>query len=276
MNQSKPIVTILGDLTTDVYVDAKTVKFGGAALNMAMWTKRLGGKPFIVSAVGNDVYGKEMYTFLKRAQLSTTGIQLKKGATSTIDIFIKNGERHYGVWNPGVLTDFHLGKKEKLLLNKSHAILVTVYPHYKHILDDLVFWKSKRTENHSPLVINFGDLKEFDGNLDIVKQYNDLADILIFGLNPKENASLISTIGGLKRENQLCIVTLGKDGSVAWKGDQKYSADALETNVVDTTGAGDAYLAGFITEYLQSGDVQTALTKGAEVAARVIGKIGAY
>lgn len=276
--KSRPnTMCILGDVTTDVYIDAQTVKFGGAALNMAMWVKRLGDVPIIVSAVGDDQRGQDTQRFLQSQNLSVSGVQLKHGATSAIDIYITNGERRYGVWNPGVLTDFHIGQNEKSLLRMSQAIIATVYPQYKHVFDELSDWRSKvKGDNQIPVVINFGDLKEFGGNLEIVKQYINVADIIVFGLHKVTDAHIIESIRKLTTVNQICIVTLGQDGSVAWKGKQKFEAEAYKTKVVDTTGAGDAFLAGFMTAYLRTMDIQSSLSKGAEVAAQAIAQIGAY
>ncbi len=74
---------------------------------------------------------------------------------------------------------------------------------------------------------------------------------------------------------ELLVVTLGKDGSMAFTGGRVYHIKAFETEVVDTTGAGDAFAAGFIYAYLRGFDVETCLKVGNFVASRNVQHFGA-
>lgn len=262
-------IALVADLTADIYRDSHMVKFGGAALNSSLWVKRVGGKPLIISALGNDQSGKDFFSFIKKLGLSTAGIQKKRGSTSTIEIFLSNGERQYGQWKPGVLEHLHLRKKDKALLTESDAIVVTVYPQYERILTQL-------PEKRPLTVINYGDLREFHNDLEVVARYADLADILLFGLDKDRDGSLINSIRDLSTPTRMCLVTLGKYGSLAWLGSKTYVQPAKEVKAIDTTGAGDAFLVGFLTHYLVSRDIQTSLRKGTILACRAIGSVGAY
>jgi sugar/nucleoside kinase (ribokinase family) len=53
------------------------------------------------------------------------------------------------------------------------------------------------------------------------------------------------------------------------------SAPAERVDVVDTTGAGDAFAAGFLTSWLLHPEPETALAAGNRLAARAVGRVGA-
>ena len=267
----------MGDLTADVYVDTDTVKYGGAALNMAIWTKRLRARATIVSVVGSDTVGRGFLGFIRKQTLSASGVAKKRGRTSSIEIFLTDGERRYGIWTPGVLAGYHLRKKDKALLKRQDAIVITVYPQYEHVLREFTAWKQTLHNGKRPLiVINYGDLKGFESNLSVVRRYIHLADILVFGLDKDKDESLINEIRDTTLSSQLSLFTLGKYGSIAWQNGRAFVEPAKETDAVDTTGAGDSFLAAFLVSYLTTGDIQESLEKGSLLATRVIGSVGAY
>lgn len=274
-----PHISFIGDLTADLYVNSKTVKLGGAALNSAIWAKRNGARASIVSAVGNDEAGDRFIDKARAEKLPLDGIQQKQGATSGIEIFVTDsGERRYGAWEPGVLATYHLRKNDGRQLRACDAVVITVYPQYIHILDECLALKQTMQTKHRPMiVINYGDLHEFQNSLDKAKRYGELADILVFGLDKDRDEALINEV---KRyalsEKKFALVTLGKHGSIVWDGDASFVQPAKDVAARDTTGAGDAFLAGFLVSYLQKRGVQQALQEGTALASRAIQKVGAY
>ena len=86
----------------------------------------------------------------------------------------------------------------------------------------------------------------------------------------KKYAPFISTATKL-------VVTGGARGSFAYSEHKVYYEKAKqEVKVVDTTGAGDAYSAAFIAEYLKSnGDIESSMKSGTEYAVKILGRIGA-
>jgi sugar/nucleoside kinase (ribokinase family) len=69
---------------------------------------------------------------------------------------------------------------------------------------------------------------------------------------------------------QVGMVTLGERGAIAVTPDTVYRIPAFPSRAVDATGAGDAFSAGFLVEYLWTGDVERAARFGCATAALVI------
>jgi len=60
-----------------------------------------------------------------------------------------------------------------------------------------------------------------------------------------------------------------------FNGNESAKVSAVTTNVVDTTGAGDSFAAGFIPKWLETSDLTQALTAGAALAAKCVSSVGA-
>lgn len=269
----------MGDLTADIYMPQKDIRLGGAALNGAIWARNQHAIATIVSAIGTDKAGTQFSQKLEGQHLPAYGIQKKRGKTSSIEIFVSDsGERRYGVWNPGVLKTYHLRKKDSEILTSQDAVVVTVYPQYEHILRELAVWKQSLKDRIHPLVvINYGDLKEFGNSLDVVIRHITLSDVMVFGLDKDLDEERINALRILASIRQkMVIVTLGKYGSIVWNGKSSYLQSAKDVHVVDTTGAGDSFLAGFLVSYLATKDIPHALQKGTDLASQVIRRVGAY
>lgn len=71
------------------------------------------------------------------------------------------------------------------------------------------------------------------------------------------------------------VVKRGAEGAICVAGGEAHRVGAVATSVVDTTGAGDAFAAGYLASRVAGGDVEMALASGAATAGRVVAKMGA-
>lgn len=77
-------------------------------------------------------------------------------------------------------------------------------------------------------------------------------------------------------EEHVLIITDGKKGSYGYHGGKVYRQKAMPVaHVVDTTGAGDSYTAGFLASYICDRDISRAMHQGATYAVQVISRLGA-
>ena len=108
---------------------------------------------------------------------------------------------------------------------------------------------------------------------------NDL-DILIGNENEinelTNKKNLLDSINQLKNFNKLIVITRSENGSVAIKNNEIINCNSLKVNkVLDLTGAGDLFAAGFLKEYLDNSDIKKCLETGSMLASKIIQKIGA-
>jgi fructokinase len=108
---------------------------------------------------------------------------------------------------------------------------------------------------------------------------NDL-DILIGNENEinelTNKKNLLDSINQLKALNKLIIITRSENGSIAIKNNEIINCDSIKVNkVLDLTGAGDLFAAGFLKEYLDNSNIIKCLETGSLLASKIIQKIGA-
>jgi fructokinase len=108
---------------------------------------------------------------------------------------------------------------------------------------------------------------------------NDL-DILIGNENEINeltgNKNLSNSINQLILLNKLVIITRSEKGSLAIDNNTIVECDSIQVNkVIDVTGAGDLFAAGFLKKYVEKSEIKKCLVTGSLMASKIIQKIGA-
>jgi fructokinase len=108
---------------------------------------------------------------------------------------------------------------------------------------------------------------------------NDL-DILIGNENEinelTNQKNLLESVNQLKKINKLIIITRSDKGSMAIKNNEIVNCDSVKVSkVLDLTGAGDLFAAGFLKEYLNKSEIKKCLITGTILASKIIQKVGA-
>jgi fructokinase len=108
---------------------------------------------------------------------------------------------------------------------------------------------------------------------------NDL-DILIGNENEinelANEKNLFDATNQLKKLNKLIVITRSKNGSMAIINNEIINCTSIKVSkVLDLTGAGDLFAAGFLKEYLNNSSIKNCLETGSDLASKIIQKIGA-
>lgn len=110
----------------------------------------------------------------------------------------------------------------------------------------------------------------------IINEY-ETADLLRRSTKQIEWEKPIHNINSHVPLPKMIIVTMGSEGSTAYEVDKVTHVDAVTPReIVDTTGAGDGYCAGFISGYLKTnGNLEKSMTQGSAYAAKKLSHLGA-
>jgi len=139
----------------------------------------------------------------------------------------------------------------------------------------------KAIQNSNKVAMSLSDLfcveRHKSHFLDLVKNKLDI----IFS-NEQEIMSLINTknfndvIEFAKKLKKLLIITRGEKGAIAIKGNEIAECEIQKNlKILDLTGAGDLFAAGFLHGYINDLSLKKNLEKGTEMSSKIIQKIGA-
>jgi fructoselysine 6-kinase len=265
-------VVCVGDCGVDHYLPSGERLPGGITANFAQHAQREFDESDtvrIVSCVGDDDGAA-----IVMSSLAATGIDchisVVPGCTPVQFIEIEaDGEKHFVRYDEGVLRDFTFDAGQATLIAGADLVVAPVYLQIVGLYDTLM-----SIETSGRVAVDFADFLEHP-DFGLLDNYIDRIDIGFFGLHSRDRATIDAISSRARDHDKLFVVTLGAQGSVVFHGDRQNACAAQPVKrVVDTTGAGDAYAAGFLSRWCHGAGIQESMEHGAALAASVVGRLG--
>jgi len=240
---------------------------GGAAANFAVAASRLGLKVGIIGCVGNDYFGKKAIEELEKEGVITNFIRMvNEKITGMVCVIVeKNGNRRMLAYRGA---NEYLDKVVDEFIDKIHCKYVQLCNVNKR-----VFTKVKEKIRKMKISLDPGgrivelSLNDLEG-IDLLL-LNEVECKKLTNMNYKEGAKLLS------KYVNIVVVKIGEKGAYLFDGNKEIEMPAIKVNVVDTTGAGDAFNAGFITGLIKGLSLKECLHWGIATASLKIQKKGA-
>jgi sugar/nucleoside kinase (ribokinase family) len=275
-SEVNPAVLVIGELNIDLVLSglAGPPRFGGeilaqdmrmvlgsASAIFASGVARLGHPVGFISKVGSDQFGSFCLQELQRNGISTGLIQtssLPTGAT----VVLSTKEDRALITNLGAIADLTYAD-----------IPADAFQGYKHLHLTSYFLQSGLRPDFARLAKDAkaaGLSISFDPNSDPnqawdVSIWDVIGAVDILFLNEPEALALAASgtveeaISSLSARASTLVVKLGPRGAVAIRGAEHVHCGAFPIKVVDTTGAGDSFAAGFVHGTLQHCDLKGCL-----------------
>jgi fructoselysine 6-kinase len=265
-------IVSVGECTIDSYPELNKRFVGGISLNFAVQCKRRGtAEVSLVTCIGSD-HQDEILKVLKSENVDASHVKISSGSTACQNILLTaDGDRIFpaGGYSPGVLKQYQLSKSDLHFILKHNVVASALFKQ----VEPLFYEVMNLSEFDGIRVADFLDLSDYNKDIGVVER---LCDKLTIGFISGDQ-EMIERLRPLSRTNDcLIVVTLGAEGSIALvKGELIYQSAVHVSNVVDSTGCGDAYQAAFTVSYCTDGNIQKALQSGAEHAACVLQHYGA-
>lgn len=245
-----------------VLVDKMELHSGGCAMNKAIALAKMDLKTGVIGKIGNDWFGKYLIGIMKEYGMDIRGmIKDKNTNTSSVVVLIsKDGERSF---------IHYAGATAKLSITDINFDIIKEYK----ILDISAFFRMDRLDGAPTVEIlkrakKFGLITTLDVCWDSENRWMKLLEPCLkyvdFFLPSYEEAVKLSGKKELpsiakefiSRGVKTAVIKIGDKGCFIATGDRKYNIPAYKVKVVSTVGAGDSFVAGFLTGIIKGWNLE--------------------
>lgn len=255
-----------GDVTpafgqVEKLIDEATLTLGSSSGIFACGAARLGLRVAFVGKVGDDEFGHFVVHELNKRSVETSGIVIDPALPTGLSVILSRPSDRAILTHLGSIAALRYDEIDRSLLSRArHLHLGSFY-----LLDALrpdvprLFDEAKASGLTISIDTNYDPTEQWAGGL-----HDTLQRVDVFLPNETELLAIThedSIEAGLDRLAHIptIAVKLGARGAVAQRGSEIVHADPPRVNVVDTTGAGDSFDAGFVYGYLAGQPLQQVL-----------------
>jgi fructokinase len=265
------------NLLTNLKIE-KTVS-GGSVANSVVGLSQLGNKVGFIGKISDDNFGNKYEEGLKKENVEYFYSKKKeKLPTGTCLILVTPDSERTMCTFLGTAGKINESDVSSEAIKKSEIIFLEGY-----LWDEGEPKKAfdKAINNANKVAMSLSDLFCVDRHkphfINLVKNKLDITFA-----NEQEITSLIEAknfseiIDFSKQLNKLIVVTRGEKGAIAINGEEIFESEIRKNlKIVDLTGAGDLFAAGFLHGYINELTTKECLEKGTEMSSKVIQQIGA-
>ena len=285
MGLDKGMMTLVDDETVENLKKTAVVDSmlsGGSVANTMVHFSALGGRGQFIGKVAHDTIGDSFRQDMTNLEISFQTSSLETGsATGCCHIFVTPDAQRTMCTYLGASAMLTPEDLDEEAVSKSSIVLIEGYlwdsPGAVELIAETVH-VAKRAQTKIALTLSDPMLVERHRNpmYDFVRQHVD-----ILFANELEAQQLCQTDGWEDAQKAISasvnqtVITRGDKGSVAAIDGRNYfrAADTV-TNVVDTTGAGDSYAAGYLYGITQNWPIDRCMGLGSEIAAATVSHMG--
>jgi ribokinase len=275
VGDANPDLVLRGDVAprwgqAEQLLDAADLTLGGSAAIVAAGAARLGLRTALVARVGADVFGDLVLSWLRARTVDVTRVIVDLEASTGLSVVLSGAEDRSILTLPGAIP--HLDPTDV-----DDATLGTV----RHLHVGSFFLQPALAAGLPALLARAHDAGctvSLDTNWDPAERWEGLTDVLplvdvflpnaaellaIAGVSPDSEDALVRAANVVADQGPLIALKNGSAGALGWGPEGAASAPGEAVDVVDTTGAGDSFDAGFLWAWLAGRPFDTCLRAAA-------------
>jgi fructokinase len=264
-------------------IKIEKIEAGGSVANTMVGIAYLGGHPSFIGKVNSDEFGNIYKKSLQKINVNFLYSEKEENLpTGASIIFITPDSERTMCTYLGISSQLSREDINEDYIKDYEIIFLEGYLWDKGISEEMfkhVIQLAKK--NNVKIAMSLSDIfcvtRHREDFFKLLK--NDL-NILIGNENEinelMQKNNLLDSMNELKNINKLIIITRSENGSVAVLNNEITNCESIKVEkVLDLTGAGDLFAAGFLKEYLDKSNIKRCLQTGSNLAAKIIQKVGA-
>jgi ribokinase len=248
---------------------------GGSAANFAVWAARLGADVGLIAKVGDDLLGQALLDDLEREGVQNGVVVSKENTGLTLALEGLYDQRTM-LAARGAVSMLQIGDLDWSLLERADLLHVTAYSFFEDRPREATLAAMRRVKARGKLLSldpsAHGYLRRVGpeaflalaNGVDMVFPNLDEARALTDEREPQR------VMQALLCSFPVVAMKMGAEGAMAGADDTVIHHPGFAVPVVDTTGAGDAFAAAFVVNWLAHHDLAAALSEGNRIAAGVV------
>ncbi len=237
---------------------------GGSAFNVSILAARYGLETAYIGTFGDDAAGRHQLKVLRKEGVDTSHISVREGRNAISKVINRNGQSKIVQVDKGVYKHFNLTEEDLKFIKKFRYVHTTIYSYTEKYLTKL---------KKSGMIISFD--YSFKSTENYLKKTASLVDIAFFSaeninIDLKEFITFVHKLGP-----RYIVITRGKKGVLAFLKNELYSYPSRKVEIIDTLGAGDAFIAVFLSSFMRNLSPLSILEKSTESAVKCCERYGA-
>ena len=263
-------------------VKPASVCSGGSVANSIVQLSLLGGRSQFIGKIAQDKIGQQFREDMSRSGIDFNTRPVQSGAsTGRCYIFVTSDAQRTMCTSLGACTMLSAADVEEEAIKRSSFLLMEGYLWDLPGAKELILEASRvAREAGTSIALTLSDPFLVDRHrYDLQKFVEQQVDLLFANelevQSLYESENLESALADIKGKVKHLVVTRGEQGSVVLsQGKTHVRKVEAVTDLVDTTGAGDAYAAGFLYGFTRDWSIPKCMDAASDLAARVIRQVG--
>jgi sugar/nucleoside kinase (ribokinase family) len=273
-------VSVVGELNLDIILSGlpdnleldrehlaaeMSVTLGSSSAIFAHNLALLGNEVGFSSSIGSDEFGEICLQRLGESGVDLFSVRRFSGKQTGLTVILPKGAQRYILTYPGTIAELRFEDLDLDYVCRARHFHLSSYFLQRALLPQVadLFRHAKQAGLTTSLDTNDDPSEKWSADLSAVLKYvdvllpNEHEACKIARANDAKSAAPI-----LAAQVPLVVIKLGRNGAMARRGEEIFSAPALTGTAIDAVGAGDSFDAGFIHQYIRGAKIEECLKFG--------------
>ena len=254
-------VAEIGDNCIDLYERIGKKYPTGNVVDTGVNLKKLGIDVSIISTTGNDENGKWMIESLEKEGLDISHLKVGDGPTAITYMDMDGNDRVHGDYVEGVLENIEFDEEDVRFACEHDLVHTALWGKAEKVLPAIA-------QKGVPIAFDYADRLDHQ----LVEETLPYVTYGFYSYHKTEDEYIKGFLKDkVDRGMKVAIATFGEKGSLAYDGKTYYKGEVVPAKkVVNTVGAGDSFIAGFLYGILNKYEIPECLKTGAKIASSVV------